>query len=60
MKIKIKDFIRLSGCYSAHDVGEKEIDLPDKNEIREIIKHNKLKGVEGITEAIHNRLKKLQ
>ncbi len=37
MKIKIKDIINLKGCYSAYDIGEREIDLPDKDEIFKII-----------------------
>lgn len=36
--MKVKDLVDLKGCYSAHDVGEKEIDLsrfrkPDKRKI---------------------------
>jgi len=40
MKIKIKDIIDLKGCYSARDVGEKEIEIPSEEEIITALKAN--------------------
>ena len=37
MNIKIKDIISLKGCYSAYDVGEKEIEIPSSVDIERIL-----------------------
>ena len=36
--MKVKDLVNLKGCYSAYDVGELEVDLPDVEEIEKICK----------------------
>ena len=48
--MKIKDIVDLKGCYSARDVGEKEIEL-DEGKIRSIVDNwendMQLKGYQG-------------
>ncbi len=55
--MKIKDIISLSGCYSAHDVGEKEVIVFGKDDfILTMSGHHS--GNFGEAENIYNALSK--